>query len=195
MKKIDTYLFAQCENFKISTSYQKITDFTGTIDEEKKPIFSVLGAITMVLIPLFITLFFVFQNFTTSSNIEINDNIQTTNDEFLKLKNNTEKLYQSNVASSKINSQQDFLSQIRSLAGTITPDKINLNDFNLTETDGGLSKVQAEISFNNISNSAFGLFIQNLKIQKKIIFLETKIKRESNLDLISGSFFILQYSK
>jgi len=195
MKSIDTFLFSKCDEFKKNSTYQKLTDFNATIEQDSRDLFNFLLSALFFLIPLAITLALFLRNSSIKSDIAQREQVAQEAEKFLAIKNKTLGILRPVLSNPKVNNQNDFLTQIKSVAGQLPSNKVGISNFDLIEIGEGLSKVQATITFEGAYNRNLAQFIENLVNRKKILFVGSKITKNPDTDLLSGNIQIVHFSK
>lgn len=195
MKSIDTFLFSKCDDFKKNSTYQKLTDFNATIEQDSRDLFNFLLSALFFLIPLAITFALFLRNSSIKSDIAQKEQVAQEAEKFLAIKSKTLNILKPVLSSPKINNQSDLLNQIKSVAGQLPANKIGISNFDLVEIGEGLSKVQANITFQGAYNRNLAQFIENLVNRKKVLFVGSKITKNPATDLLSGIIKIVHFSK
>ncbi len=195
MKKIDDFIFKQCDEFKKSQVYSSLTDANANIEDEMRPVLNIIMSSLFFLIFIAIILNFFLSNMALKSNIENKEKIGEEIAKFIELEKRAELLFSQLIANPRIDSKSQFTNEVRSSAGTISSAKIGVKDFNQANLSENISKITAQITFKNIHNEDLSFFIRLLSVQKKIQFIESEIKRNPQTELISGTLEVLQYSR
>ncbi len=195
MKSVDDLLFKRADEFKKSPSYQKLADFNSTIEQESRDLFNFLLSLLFFLIPLSIVFYFFMSNRSIRKTIELKEEVAQEADRYLNIKNATLDILTPILARPKVNSEADFLAQIKSAGPQMPQNEIMVTDFVLDQLQDGLSKVQANIKFKNAFNQNFSQFIDNLVNQKKVQIIESQIIKNENTNLLEGSLSVVHFSK
>ncbi|MCB9095071.1 MAG: hypothetical protein H6621_08395 [Halobacteriovoraceae bacterium] len=194
-KKIDQWLFTKCDDLKKQAFYQKITDANSAIDDEARPVISFVATLAFILVPIIIIFSMLIGNIVLKSEIESKENLYQQAQKYINLKNQTESQFGEYVSSPKINDKETFLSEIRSAAGMLSAQNINITKFNNKELSDSLTQVQATITFAGATTESLGLFIENLSLQKKIKFERSRIIKIPSKNQLEGEFEVVQLSK
>ncbi len=195
MKAIDAFLFTKCDDFKKNSTYQKMADFNSTIEHDSRDLFNFLLSALFFIIPIALTLFLFLKNSAIKSNIAKREQVAQEAEKFLAIKSKTLSILKPVLSNPKINNQNDLLNQIKSVAGQLPSSKIQITNFEMAELGEGLSKVQANITFEGAYNRNLAQFIENLANRKKVLFVGSRITKNVETDLLSGIIKIVHFSK
>ncbi len=194
-KKIDEFIFTQIENFKSSTSYQQILDLTSGLDDEGQKKVNYIFSILVVLFPIFIIFFLVWQNVDVQKSLKIKRDIQLITTE-ISAKVRRLKNIETNVIGPSIIASDGELQN--TLNGILKPinigmDKVTVSDLNVSESTTNLKRVSAVITFNNFSLNQLNKFLEALLDREKMVIPEILIKRDPTTELLTGNFKILHH--
>ncbi len=195
MKSVDGFIFSKCDDFKKNSTYQKMADFNASIEHDSRDLFNFLLSALFFLIPIAITLALFLKNSSIKSDISKREEVAQEAEKFLAIKSKTLSILKPVLSNPKINNQNDLLSQVKSVAGQLPSNKIQITNFDMVELADGLSKVQANITFQGAYNRNLAQFIENLVNRKKMLFIGSKITKNPETDLLSGVIKIVHFSK
>ncbi len=195
MESIDKFLFKKSDEFKESGSYQKLADFNSTIEQDSRDLFNFLLSFLFFLIPIALVFYFFMSYRSVKKSITKKEEVAQEADRFMNIKNKTVSILRPVLSSPKVNSEADFLAQVKASAGMMPKNEIILSDFLLEQLQDGLVKVETNIKFKNAYNQNFSQFIENLSTKKKVLFIESNIKKNKDTDLLEGSLRVVHFSK
>ncbi len=194
-KKIDEFVFGQIENFKGSASYQQLMDLTSGLDDDAQRKANYAISITIVLLPILIIFFLIWQNVDVQKSLKTKRDIQVLTSE-ISSKIRRLKNVETNVIGPSIIASDGELQN--ALNGILKPfnvssDKINISDFEVTESSTNLKRVSASINYRDFSLNQLTGFLGILIAKEKMIIPDFYIKKDATSELLTGKIKIYHH--
>jgi len=196
MKKIDEFLFKQCDEIKKTSNYQKIADqVSSSIEDESKSLVATITTALLIFIFFTFILFFYFKAYGVSKNIEAKQEIAQEAKKFLALYSSSNKTMTKILSPRPVKNSADLQGLIQASLGAIKKESINLTNDDVEEISPGLFQATGQVNFNQINNRELAIFINNMASQSKVRFVESNIQREPDSQLLNGHISIMHFSK
>ena len=194
-KKIDEFVFSQVDNFKGSSSYQQIMDLTSGLDDEAQRKANYAFSIFVVLLPILIIFFLIWQNVDVQKSLKTKRDIQVVTSEISskirRLKNVETNVIGPSIIASEGELQNALNGILKNL--NIPADKIKISEFDVTESSTNLKRVSATINYSNFSLNQLTGFIGVLISKEKIIIPDFYIKKDATSELLTGKIKIYHH--
>jgi len=194
-KKIDEFVFAQIENFKASTSYQQLMDLTAGLDDEAQRKANYAISIAIVLLPILIIFFLIWQNVDVQKSLKTKRDIQVLTSEISTKIRRLKNVEANVIGPSIIASDGELQNALNGILKTfnVPSDKIKISDFDVTESSTNLKRVSASINYHDFSLNQLTGFLGVLIAKEKMIIPDFYIKRDATSELLTGKIKIYHH--
>lgn len=196
-KSIDEAIFKAVEEVKGQPQIQKLIDEVKALPEEQQKIINHSLSILVILTPIFLTLFFFWQNAVQRSNIETRQLILQEVAENSKKKNQLELTGRNIIGPGEINELSDLQRLVRSALSSrgVTADSVTVTDFYQSSAGEGLTQTSATLNFSALSTQDLTSLFQDLIQRQKVKISALQVEKKEQNNLLDGSFEIYHFSK
>ncbi|MCT4641982.1 MAG: hypothetical protein N4A33_06750 [Bacteriovoracaceae bacterium] len=197
MKKIDKALFNNLEKVQTSTGYNKFLDFYSGLEDSQQKIIKHISVMSVIIIPLLIVLLFMKSNSNAQAQLDLRTSIITKANSLIQAKSSVRSLSRVYFGDSFVDSEGSFKSKITGLLNIAGVDasKIKMSGFEKTEQASLITKIKADIKFDNLSNEElFNSLIQFTR-KSKVRIDEINIQKDQESSMLRGIMSVHYFSK
>lgn len=190
IKRLDTYIFTQLDEFRKTPGHAKILDFYGSLEDESQKVFKWVLLVSTFLIPFTLVVVMWWQNSTIES--ELNSRIALVERMQQIITQNSEVggLSSSIAAPTAFTSQDELNGRLSSALSSIGVDlsKIRINGFTSDVISPLLTRSEADFKFDGVSTEQLMGLLTTLLQRERFRISAVQIKRNNETNLLEGSF-------
>lgn len=197
IRNVDQFLFDKIPSIRSFTPYQLFQDFLANLADEKKNLVKYAISFVLVLLPIFVTAIFWFQNMSLKSELQTKKDIYYQANRIIQ----EEKLFgqtgKSLIMPNAAHDENTFSSNLNNFLGRfrIDSDKVKIQDFTPTDLGGNIQQNTVTLIFNDFTTSQFTTFISDLSLRQKVKVGSIEIVRNESKNLIEGKISIIYLSE
>lgn len=189
-RKMDQAIFEKLDGFRTSTNYNILQDFYNSLEEEQQKIFK-LGVISLIVFfPLMLLGILTWQNSNLNKELALRSSIVIKAREILDQRSKLDEVAPQVMSNQPISEQSQMSATLSRLLSTMGVDlsKFQVNNFETTAISATVRRSEADFAFTNLSTdelmNTFSVMLQ----REKFKISQVDIKRNSDTNLLIGSF-------
>lgn len=196
-KKIDIYVFQKIDEVQNHPEYQKIADTYANLEENIQELVKASLMIILTLIPAIIFFIFLNSNSSLKNDLTTREEIIKVANELIQKKAIITKKERNILGNSYIGAEAALKNKITSILSmsSIDTSKIKINNFDIEELDGFITKVKSDIGFRDLTSQDIFAIMNSMATRGKMRIDEVSIRKSSTDNLLDGMMTIYYYSK
>lgn len=190
LKRLDTYIFQQLDEFRKTPGFAKIHEFYGGLEDEHQKVFKWVLLLSTFLIPFFLVLIMGLQNYSLSNEVDTRIALVERMQQIITQNSEVGGLSGQIAAPTAFNSQDELNSRLSSALASSGVDlaKIRVNNFSTESVSALLTRSEADFKFDGISTDQLMGVLTTLLQRERFRISAVQIKRNNDTNLLEGSF-------
>lgn len=195
--KIDEFIFSKLDILKSDSSFQKINDLLGNLEEDQQKILAQVVTFSLLIFPFIFVAILWWGNHNAKNRIEVKTQIL---EQISLLNGNRDAL--ANVSSNylaplPIAGQEDLDNKIVNIlsSANIDQQKVSVVNFNQLSTTSTLTKIEAVLSFKNFGTQDFSNFMRSLVETERFKILRINMIKNKSTNLLQGEVSLMHLGK
>ncbi len=196
LKKIDKDIFGRIDKFKQTPNYNGLQDFYNGLEEEQQKVFKAAGILVILLIPVMVLGFFVWQNNSLKSDLDLRVSIVAKANQIIGQNQGLREVSPQILSPNPIDSSSMMTSRLSNMLSSMGVDlsKIQVADFNSELISSAVNKAEANFSFTNLSTDELMNLFTAMIQREKFRVSSVNIKKNPDTNLLQGQFHAIHYS-
>lgn len=195
--QIDEFLFQKLDFLKSDSSYQKSNEILSSLDEEKQKIFSQVLTFSFILIPYIVIAVLWWGNHKSRVNLEVKSQILEQISTLNSSKDSLAEVSSTYLAPVAIISSEDLDNRMRNLmsANKIEQTKVRVTNFSQVSSSSTVSKIEAQLVFQNFGTLDFSNFVRTLVEQERFKIQRINLEKNKTSNLLNGEISLVHLGK
>lgn len=196
MKKIDEFLYKQCDDAKNNPNYQRFLDFLNNQSDENKKSLKILSTIALLSLPLIICLVMVLNISEMKSLIEQKENIIAFSHKVILENQKMTDLQSAMLNDESIENGEQLRDKIIQMANmpNVTS-KVSVNNFEQNTIGDSLKENKVVFNFKDLNLSQLSLFIEASVNNLKIKISNSRVTLNEANNSLSGTLTMHYFSR
>lgn len=197
MQKVDSFIYNEIEKLETNEGYQKLSDSFSALEENVQKAVKIIIMISIIAIPALIILLIKSSNTSLQNEVEIKKDLVISANSLIRSKNDIKRTSRFNLSPDFVDTSSEIKQKVLGMLNItgIDSTKVKISGIDITPEANLITKIKADVKFDNMDNNELFNFIKNLSMRLKVRVDEVSIKKNSTTNLLDGVFTIHYLSK
>jgi hypothetical protein len=190
IKRLDTYIFTQLDEFRKTPGHAKIIDFYGSLEDESQKVFKWLLLASTFIIPFLLVAVIWWQNSAIENELNMRIALVERMQQIITQNSEVGGLSSSIAAPTAFTSQDELSGRLSSTISSVGLDisKIRINGFTSEVVSPLLTRSEADFKFDGVSTDQLMGLLTALLQRERFRISAVQINRNNEANLLEGSF-------